>query len=219
VGISSFAGATDTFEICVRKAGRLTSALHQKKEGDLIGVRGPLGKGYFPMKEAKGKNLLLIAGGIGIIPLRAVILDILENPKSVSKAQLLYGAKCETEFLYKDELKDWQKIWSMSLTVDKHGPEKCSLVCDEGLITHLLEKEKIVPDPLVFIVGPPVMCKFVIGALKKKGVKDDGVYICLERNMQCGVGECHHCGIGNKLVCKDGPVFKYSEIKGTPAAV
>ncbi len=219
IGISSSSRSTETFEIGVRNVGSLTAALHTKKPDDIIGIRGPLGKGYFPMKNLKDRNLLLIAGGIGIIPLRAVILDILSEPDSVKKTQLFYGAKNESDLMYEAEYEKWRKKIDVNITVDKHSKPPCDVVCDEGLITQLFETKKIVPNPIVFIVGPPVMCKFVTEALHKANVKDDDIYISLERHMQCGVGECHHCGIGRKLVCEDGPVFPYGKIKDIPNAI
>jgi len=219
VGISSDPNSTGTFEICVRAAGRLTKALHKRKEGEIVGIRGPLGKGAFPMKGVKNKNLVLVAGGIGIIPLRSVVLDIMKNPGYVKKAQLFYGSKCIQDLLYEDEFPEWKKVMSISLTVDEKLPGDCNLVCDEGLITKLLETKKVLPEATAFVVGPPVMCKAVIELLVQKGIKEDDIHISLERNMQCGVGECHHCGIGDKLVCKDGPVFRYSDIKSIPGAI
>lgn len=219
IGIASSSFKTDTFEIGVRAVGKLTEELHRKKAGDLIGIRGPLGKGFFPMKLLTRRNLLVIAGGIGIVPLRAVLLDALARPKDFREVQLFYGARNEMELLYKEEISDWRKKIKVELTVDKHCGEKCPIVCDEGLITALMENKKIVPDPVVFIVGPSVMCKFVIATLHKHGIKDEDIYISLERHMQCGVGQCHHCGIGPKLVCAEGPVFRYAEIKNIKGAI
>ena len=219
VGIASSSFKTDTFEIGVRAIGRLTTELHNKKAGDLIGLRGPLGKGSFPTKLLKNRNLLMIAGGIGIVPLRAVVLDAIARPENFKEIQLFYGARSENELLYKPELGEWRKKIKVALTVDKHCGQKCPVVCDEGLITSLVDGKKLVSDPVVFIVGPPVMCKFVIEALHRHKVKDEDIYISLERHMQCGVGECHHCGIGPKLVCDEGPVFRYAEIKGIKGAV
>ncbi|EKD49712.1 MAG: Oxidoreductase FAD/NAD(P)-binding protein [uncultured bacterium] len=212
LGYGSCSCRPETFEICVRKAGKLTGRLHESEINDIVGVRGPLGRG-FPMKELKSKNVLLVAGGIGIIPLRAVILDYLENPDNYKDIQLLYGAKCERDFLYKKELETWKDEFNVHLTVDKREKNNCGLKCDEGLITKLFETKKIIKDPLAFVIGPPVMCKFVIAELNKKGIKNDSIYISFERHMECGVGQCQHCGIGGKLVCKDGPVFKFSEIE------
>lgn len=219
VGIASSSFKTDIFEICVRAVGRLTAELHNKREGDLIGIRGPLGKGSFPVKLLKNRNLLIIAGGLGIASLRAIVLDALARPKNFKEVQLFYGARSETGLLYKTELDEWKKKIKVELTVDKHCRDKCPVVCDEGLITALVENKKLVADPVVFIVGPPVMCKFVIEALHKHNIKDEDIYLSLERHMQCGVGECHHCGIGPKLVCDEGPVFKYAEIKNINGAV
>ncbi|MFC1617902.1 FAD/NAD(P)-binding protein [Patescibacteria group bacterium] len=219
VGISSSSQNTDTFEIAVREAGKLTTELHQKKTGDVLGIRGPLGKGYFPTKKLNNRNLLLIAGGIGIIPLRAIILDILGKPEIVNKSQLFYGAKSENDMLFKEEISTWQKTIDVNLTVDKHVEYSPEMQCGEGLITDLFKTQKIHEKPLAYIVGPPVMCKFVINALHEAKVPDEDIYISLERHMQCGVGDCHHCGIGNKLVCKDGPVFKYADINNIKDAV
>ncbi len=219
VGIASSSFKTDTFEIGVRAVGRLTSELHKKKPGDMIGIRGPLGKGSFPTKLLKNRNLLVIAGGIGIVPLRAIVLDAIARPENFKEVQLFYGARSEADLLYKTELVEWRKKIKVELTVDKHCGEKGPVVCDEGLITALVDNKKLVGHPLVFIVGPSVMCKFVIEALHKHDIQDEDIYISLERHMQCGVGECHHCGIGPKLVCDEGPVFRYAEIRDIKGAV
>jgi NAD(P)H-flavin reductase len=219
VGIASSSFKTDSFEICVRAVGRLTNELYNKKEGDVIGVRGPLGKGYFPVKQLQNRNLLIIAGGVGVVPLRAVVLDAIARPENFKEVQVLYGARNEEEFLYKYELAAWKKKIKVDLTVDKHCRKSCPVICDEGLITALIENKKLVSNPIVFIVGPPVMCKFVIEALYQHRVKDEDIYISLERHMQCGIGTCHHCGIGPKLVCEEGPVFRYAEIKNLRGAI
>jgi sulfhydrogenase subunit gamma (sulfur reductase) len=219
LAIPSASLKTDTFEVCVRKVGPLTAALHRLQVDEIVGIRGPLGQGYFPTKDLASRNLLLVAGGMGIVPLRTLVLDSFIKPQNFQKIQLFYGAKFETDLIYKNEFSRWREKVDLQLTVDEHTREKCPIVCDEGLITKLFETKKVVKNPLAFVVGPPVMCKFVITALQAAGVADRDIYLSLERHMDCGVGQCHHCGIGNKLVCKDGPVFSYEEIKNIPAAI
>jgi len=217
--IPSASFKTDTFEVCVRRVGPLTAALHDLRIDDLVGIRGPLGRGYFPTKELATRNLLLVAGGMGIVPLRTLVWDSLLKPKNFQKIQLFYGTRCESDFIYQDEFARWRERIDLQLTVDKRTKENCPVVCDEGLITKLFETKKIVKNPLAFVVGPPVMCKFVVSALQAKGVADKDIYLSLERHMDCGVGQCHHCGVGDKLVCQDGPVFSYEEIKNIPDAI
>ncbi len=227
----------DFFQICVRDVGRLTKKMHSLKIGDKLTVRGPYGLGTFPENN---RNLLLIAGGIGLIPLRPLILKyvklrenehgntrkkLLQNitspqpPASAGRSpkgegvkwmQLFYGVRSQKDMIFKDEYDDWEKYIDMRVTRDK---EEKGWKGHAGLITTLFQEVKIIENPVAILCGPPIMFKFVLQELKKIGVKDEDIYMSLERRMHCGVGVCQHCAIGSKYVCKDGPVFKWSEIK------
>jgi NAD(P)H-flavin reductase len=222
------------FQVCIRRAGGLTEKLHQLKIGDFVTVRGPYGNGW-PAENQKSKiknqKLLLVAGGIGIIPLRSVIYGIAEPvpgearglPRNDRKnIVLLYGARTYDDLLFKDEYKVWQKYIDLHITIDK--PDK-RWKGNVGLITSLLDKVNLQPKKLksyklqAFLCGPPVMYKFVLEKLKALKIPDQNIYLSLERQMHCGIGACQHCAIGSKYVCKDGPVFNWAEIKDIPGVI
>lgn len=193
------------FQVCIFKIGKLTKELDKLKVGDKVTVRGPLGHGW--PKVAKGRNILVIAGGRGILPLRSLVLDKARS----NKVQLFYGAKTWNDLLFKEEIKEWQKLSEVRVTLDKGRPGFNRPI---GLITTLFDKYKIIDNAVAFVCGPPMMYKFVLGKLKEKGFKDEDIYFSLERRMHCGIGVCEHCACGPVYTCKDGPIFQYSQIKG-----
>ncbi len=197
-------------QICVRKAGVLTSKIHELKKGDEIGIRGPFGNGFREIR--RDKNLLLVAGGIGIIPFRSLIRNAIALPEQFEKIQLFYGATSYEAMLFKREIPNWQKNFDVRLCLDKKD-KKMKMRCDEGVITVLFDKYKVIEDAVAIMIGPPVMYKFVIQKLKKLKFRDEDIFMSLERRMHCGIGVCQHCAIGSKYVCKDGPVFSLAELK------
>jgi len=215
IGISSSPTEKKSFEITVRAVGSVTNALHQKKVGDEIGIRGPLGN-YFPIDEMKGKKILIIGGGIGLPPLRSLILPMLEKRKRFKKFTILYGARTPDDRVYKDLLKKWSEKKDVEFleTVDVANNGWTGNV---GVVTTLFEKIEIDPqDTVAYTCGPPIMIKFVIQKLLEIGLPDDMIISTLERYMKCGVGKCGHCAIGHKYVCVDGPVFSFKDIKTLP---
>jgi len=197
------------FEITVRKVGNVTGALFNLKEGNYIGVRGPYGRG-FPMDEFEGKNLILIAGGCGLAPLKSVIEYILEKREKYGKLALLYGAKTLASILYKREIKKWKRIFDVYLIVEK---KEKNWKGDVGVVTRLIDKIEDFKNSVFCICGPEQMISEVINSLKKKKVNHANIFVSLERKMQCGLGLCCHCNINHLYVCKDGPVFRYSELE------
>jgi sulfhydrogenase subunit gamma (sulfur reductase) len=208
------------FEVCVRKAGELTSKLHKMKKGDVLGVRGPYGNG-FPIEKIKKRNTLIIAGGIGLVPFRSLIEYICGNKKQFpAKTQLFYGAREKDDILFVKEYEKWFENIDMHLTLDKGKPEKIKkLYCNIGLITTLFDTIKVLPSSIALVCGPPIMCKFVVQKLKELNFDDKDIYLSLERKMECGVGVCEHCAVGSYYVCKDGPVFSWDQIKDIEGAV
>jgi len=202
----------DILELCVRQAGTVTTKLHSLIKEDEIYLRGPYGKG-FDINNLKDKNLLLIAGGIGLIPLRPVI-QWGHSPDL--KIQVFIGAKTINDLLFKDEYEEWKKQIDCQITLDEKCSEWTGCI---GKITELFKQTKIVENSVAWLCGPPIMYKFVLEKLKELNFKDEDIYLSLERRMQCGLGICQHCAIGSKYVCKDGPVFKYSEIKSIPGVI
>lgn len=204
------APADREIQICVRRAGVLTSKIHELKKGDEIGMRGPFGNGFREIQ--RNKNLLLVAGGIGIIPIRSLIRQAISLPEGFEKIQIFYGAPSCKKMLFKREIPLWQKNFKLHLCLDKKE-KKMKRRCYEGAITVLFDKVKVIKDAIAIIVGPPVMYKFVIQKLKKLKFRDEDIFMSLERRMHCGIGVCQHCAVGSKYVCKDGPVFNLAELK------
>ncbi|MFH0819539.1 MAG: FAD/NAD(P)-binding protein [bacterium] len=215
-------------EVCVRKVGRLTEKLHSLKVGDLVNFRGPYGNGVWPVANAQvkssklkisarggsalgGKNYLIVVGGLGLVPLRTLLLDKNKFLGKNAKVQLLYGARTPQDFIFSQDLKKWRDQGiDVHLTIDKECPGWKECV---GVVTVLFDKVKIVENALAYLCGPPIMYRFVLEKLKAKGLSDSDIYLSLERRMHCGVGVCQHCAIGTKYVCHQGPVFRYDEIK------
>ncbi len=202
----------DRFHITVRRIGKVTNALHDLEVGDKVGIRGPFGNG-FPFEEIKGKNVIYVAGGIGLIPLRSSIVHVLQHRQDFGRILLMYGSRSPQDLMYQYMLEEWQKIegFETFITVDNGTPEWKGNV---GIITTLFDKVEIpVDNTVAFVCGPPVMFNAVIKELMQRGIKDDMIISTLERHMKCGVGKCQHCAIGRTLVCTDGPVYTYRQIK------
>jgi len=206
-GVTSEMADKKRIQITVRRVGTLTSELHNKKKGDIVGIRGPYGRS-FPINLAKGKNVLVVAGGIGIPPLRPIILDALKNPKKYKKVFIFYGCRDESLLNYTKEYSRWKKVCDLNITLDNPTTKKYP----KGVVTTLFDQKNIPADALAFMCGPPIMYKFVIQKLIEKGLKPENIYVSLERHMDCAQGVCQHCAIGSYYVCKDGPVFSYAEL-------
>ncbi len=215
VGITTTPDIKDYFEVAVRSVGTVTRAINRLKEKDKVGIRGPYGNGY-DIKEMHGKDVVVVAGGLGMAPLRSLI-EYAGNHKKVFKSfQILYGAKNPDEVLYDHELFACDNFARTILTVDE---KKGYWGGETGLITKHINKLRITPDMRVIMCGPPIMYKFIIPEIEKFGIPDEHIQILLERRMKCGVGKCQHCTFGDKYVCIDGPVFKYSDIKDNLEAI
>ncbi len=198
----------------VRRVGSVTAALHALKPGQRFGVRGPYGNG-FPMESYHGKNLVFVAGGIGLIPLRSCIVYALANRDKYKRVQVFYGSRTPKDLMYIDLLKQWEKDsgFECHLTVDR-GDE--SWKGNTGVVGSLFKKPGVsmeIDNTIVFICGPPIMFRFVLKDLKNMGFEDKNMVSTLERSMKCGVGKCGHCCIGVAYVCSDGPVFTLEQIR------
>jgi NAD(P)H-flavin reductase/formate hydrogenlyase subunit 6/NADH:ubiquinone oxidoreductase subunit I len=220
ISVSSSPTKNGTFEICVRRIGNVTTKLTGLNEGDIIGIRGPFGIG-FDTDFLQGKDLLFIAGGLGIAPLRSLFNYVLDKRSEFGKVTMLYGCKEPCELLFSEEVESWSKRDDIEhkLTVDK-CPESEFWEGNIGVITTLIPEVDFDPVKTYAVVcGPPVMYKYVIQELKKRNLPDDHITISLERRMRCGVGKCGHCQINQIYVCKEGPVFNYADIKDVPEAL
>ncbi len=208
------------FELGVRRVGTLTNAMHQLQPGDEIGIRGPYGR-PFEVEKLAGQDLLLISGGCGMAPLRSLIQYCEDRPEEFGRISILYGAKSPEDRLFKQELQLWQdsERFACGYTVDAAAGDAC-YGGNVGLITGLIPPLEIDPTrTLAAIVGPPVMYRFVIEALKAKGLREEQIIVSLERQMRCGVGKCGHCTIEHLYCCTDGPVFWLHEVSGLRGAL
>ena len=218
ISICSSPTRDETFQLAVRNVGNVTSALHTLGKASTVGIRGPFGNG-FPLEALEGKDVLLIAGGIGLFPLRSLIQYILDRRKSFGRVILLFGARSPSERLFLDELVAWSRSPEIEFheTVDK-GDE--SWKGNVGVITTLIPKVQIDPrKTMSVVVGPPIMYRFVISELRRKDIPDENIILSLERRMKCGVGKCGHCQINGVYVCQEGPVFTLAELRKLREAV
>jgi len=198
-------------EFAVARVGTVTSALHELQEGDVVGVRGPFGN-WFPLEELKGKNIVILGGGIGMAPLRPVIQTIADNRQDYGKLTLLCAARQPNLLVFADEYEEWQKIpnTDFHVTVDQGDATWTGNV---GLITQLLANVAPSPHNAVAITcGPPIMIKFVLKGLKELGFTPEQIITTLEGKMKCGIGKCGRCNVGEKYICLHGPVFRYDQI-------
>ena len=218
ISVCSSPSKRSSFELCVRAVGKVTRSLHKLKAGDEIGIRGPYGKG-FPIRILEGNDLLLIAGGLGLAPLRSLITYVLDNRRDFGKVHLLFGCKEPKEMLFSDELEKWNERTDLhyACTVDRAAPEWAGNV---GVITTLIPGVDIEPArTFAAVVGPPIMYNFVIKELISKGIPARQILLSFERNMKCGNGKCGRCQIQNLYCCQDGPVFNYEKIKNLSEAI
>ncbi len=219
ISISSPPSRPGTIEICVRKAGLVTSALFKLHPGDHVAIRGPFGSG-FPIDEFKEKDVMLIAGGLGLAPLRSLLLSILDDRASFKDLVLMYGSRNPNDILFKYELLGLMNRtdikYFFSVDSDDEGIWKQYV----GVVTGLFDRIEVDPETtFCALCGPPIMYRFVIQELKKKKIPMSQIFVSLERMMKCGVGKCGHCTIGNLYCCTDGPVFRYSDILNIKEAV
>jgi sulfite reductase subunit B len=207
-----------TFQLAIRNVGNVTRALHNLKVGTVIGVRGPFGNG-FPIESLEGKDLLLIAGGIGLFPLRSLIQYVMDQRETFGRVVILFGVRSPKERVFTSELEAWREEPSVEFheTVDR-GDE--SWEGHIGVITTLIPGIEISPArTMAVVVGPPIMYRFVVGELKKKGLADEQIILSLERRMKCGIGKCGHCQIDGVYVCQEGPVFTLAQLRNLREAV
>jgi sulfhydrogenase subunit gamma (sulfur reductase) len=210
---SSLDGEEGTFVHTIRAAGNVVSALYRLGPGDPVAFRGPFGSGW-PLAKAQGRNLILVAGGIGMAPLRPVVEYVRKNRDSFREVYLLYGAKTSDDLLFAPELAQWAQEITVLLAADEvRGEQAQPLPVQEGVVTKLFPRvHAALKDTTTFMCGPQIMMKFAAGALILDGQSPKNIHVSLERRMECGVAQCGHCQIGAKYVCKDGPVFALEDI-------
>jgi len=208
---SSKPSVKDFMEVSVMRVGKVTEKIHELKKDDVIGVRGPFGKGY-PINDFKGKEVLVVGGGCGFAPLRSLMYTLFEISGEFKKIFFRGGCKTPSELVYRDETGEWakRKDLDFKVTVDKGDNTWKGNV---GLVTTIVDVGMDYANGIAIVCGPPIMMKFAAHKLLDLGVKEHNLYLSMEKNMSCGLGQCGHCRLGTYYACKDGPVFTYDKIK------
>jgi len=205
----------ETLDFTILRTGTVTEVLHTLKEGDVVGLRGPFGKGY-PIEKLKGKEVLVVGGGCGLAPLRSLLFVLFETIDQYKKVSIKYGAKSPDDLVYRDSYERWNSIDKVTFvyTVDAGTPGWTGNV---GVVTTVLDNLDIsIPDSYAVVCGPEIMLKFVTGKLLEIGYEPGQIYLSMNRRMSCGTGKCGRCNVGPYYLCKDGPDMNYSLIKDYP---
>ena len=212
ISISSDASAQGTLAHTIHRVGTVTTGLAQVKRGDTIGLRGPFGTSW-PVAAARGKDVCIVAGGIGLAPLRPVMYAMLRERTAFERIILLYGARSPLDLLYRVELEEWAKEHNVEVlvTVDRGDSSWKGYI---GVVTTLFSYLKLDARATVgYVCGPETMMKYTIDEMERRGLAEDQIYLSMERNMKCAVGFCGHCQYGPEFICKDGPVFPLPRIR------
>lgn len=213
--INSPPSQKEYLQFSIMRTGEVTAALHQLSPGDKVGVRAPLGN-WFPHEQWKGKNLFFIGGGIGMAPIRTILMHALDARADYGTISLLYGARSPQDMAFGTDIPDWIECEGLDVTLTIDAPVD-GWEHRVGLIPHVLSDLAPAPQNCVAVLcGPPVMIRFTLEALKKLGFPDAQIYTTLEKRMKCGIGICGRCNIGGTLVCIDGPVFSYDALQRLP---
>jgi NAD(P)H-flavin reductase len=212
ISISGHPSECDRLVYTVRSVGQATHALVSQTAGGCVGVRGPYGTGW-PAEKAKGRDVIVVAGGIGLAPLRPLIYEVLNHRDAYGRLVILYGARSPRDLLYRKELTAWarQRDTQVLVTVDYGGLAWRGHV---GVVTTLLKYARLQPSrSTAMVCGPEIMMRFVARELEAHGLARPDIYLSMERNMKCGIGFCGHCQYGPHFICKDGPIFTYEQLR------
>lgn len=212
ISISGDPADADRIIHTIRAVGSVSEALTELKPNQPVGVRGPYGSSW-PVSEARGDDVLLVAGGIGLAPLRPALYHLLGNRQEYGHVALLYGARSPADLLYRQELDNWRHRVDLQVrvTVDRAGSDWLG---DVGVVTKQLAKVQLDPSrATAMICGPEVMIRFTAAALEQMGLATERIHVSLERNMKCAIGLCGHCQFGPHFICKDGPVFRFDRVR------
>lgn len=216
ISITSSPTNEEFMEFSVKKCGCFTEALHALEVGNEITIRGPLGNGFPVDTELKGKDLIFIAGGIGLAPLRSVINYCLDKRDDYGEIDIVYGARSADDLV---ELKEIQEVWSKAPNVHVHltiDREQEGWDGHVGFVPNYVKELNLAVDKTVLMCGPPIMIKFTLQGLMELGFTRNQIYTTMELRMKCGIGKCGRCNIGSKYVCKDGPVFRFDQLDELP---
>jgi anaerobic sulfite reductase subunit B len=203
VSISDF--DSEQIELTIREAGKVTSAINALKKGDYLFARGPYGNG-FPLDRFKNKRLVMVLGGIGLVPVKSIINRYYKNDSEIKGLDLLTGFRNPREIIFKDELNRWQEKFKVLITVDEGSEDWQGRT---GLVSELVKEINIEKQDVAIVVGPVPMIKAVVGELIRQGMDKENIWVSYERRMSCGIGKCGHCRVNDQYVCLDGPVFNY----------
>jgi NAD(P)H-flavin reductase len=212
ISISSDPENTATIAHTIRHVGSVTFAVNNLQAGDTLGLRGPFGSNW-PLDQCRGRDVLLVTGGIGIAPLRPAIYQLLKHRNDYGRLILLFGTRAEQDMVFRSEVQQWteRKDFQVMTTVDYPDTDWTGPV---GVVTNLLRRVRLdAARTSVFVCGPRVMNRAAAHSFLSHHVPEEHIFVSLERNMQCGVGRCGHCQYGPKFVCKDGPIFSYAEVR------
>lgn len=218
ISISSSTSAIGRIELCIRRVGRVTGILHRARVGARVGIRGPFGT-HFPMSKMTGKNLLFIAGGLGLAPLRAPIFWVNEHRSEFGRINILYGTREPGQILFDYQFREWSQIFDYNIHVIVEHPD-AEWSGRVGRITDLFSEIEIEPgETFAIVCGPPVMFKFVCAHLSEIGIPMNRMFVDLERRMHCGMGKCCRCMVGSTFTCVDGPVMDYWTVMNLKEAI
>ena len=209
ISVSGPPGRPGPVVLTVRAVGAVTSAVCRSEPGSVLGIRGPVGNAW-PVDAAAGGDVVVVAGGIGLAPLRPVVLRALERRGEYGAVSVLYGARTPQDLLYRAQVEEWRHEVEVEVTVDAAGGDWTGRV---GVVPKLVAGVSFRPgETTAFVCGPEVMIRFTVEALLARGLAPERIFLSMERHMDCGVGLCGHCQLGPTLVCRDGPVYSYAEL-------
>jgi NAD(P)H-flavin reductase len=212
ISVSGDPAQPDPLVHTIRAVGRVSAALTRVGSGDTVGLRGPFGTGW-PIAEAAGSDVVVVAGGLGLAPLRPALYHLLANRERYGKVVLLYGSRSPSEILFRRQLESWRRRLDVDIevTVDHASSDWRGRV---GVVTTLVERAHFdALHAVALVCGPEVMMRFAIAVLRSTGLADESIYLSIERNMKCAIGFCGHCQFGPVFACRDGPVFRYDRVR------
>ncbi len=219
ISICSAPRADGRFQLCVRRVGLVTRAMHRLQPGDSLGIRGPYGRG-FPLHKFLGRDLIIVAGGLGMAPLRSLVQAVLEDRSRFERLTLVYGTRSPADLLFRDEVHAWYHENVMRTIVTVDVAPSGDWTGQIGPVTVPLRRLELDPERTsAVVVGPPVMFKYVLEVLREKGLDDQHIWCSFERRMFCGIGKCGQCQIEDLLTCRDGPVLSVADLGGREEAL
>jgi NAD(P)H-flavin reductase len=211
ISIVSDPAQPELLEHTVRMAGRVTSVMARWQPGDIVGVRGPYGNGW-PMEAARGRDVVIVTGGLGCAPVVAVINYIFRRRDEYGDLQILHGVKTPNDLLYRERFDQWRRAPRTRVYLASDQPDK-TWRYRIGVVTDLFDELSVTPSTIVMMCGPEMMMRYAARALTHKGIAEDSIHLSMERRMECAVGLCGHCQYRERFVCRDGPVFNYGTVR------